>query len=161
LLGAGRGAAHVHSLEPCIVHGDIKPENVVIQDNLDAALCDFGVSRIVLGLGKESGLTTTGARVGGTAGYIARETLEGEELPQPSADVYSFGGLILAAISGKNPFWNKINDAGRIVAVCKGSKPEPEDHPGLPVNDSLWALLERCWSSEPGDRPTMLEVMEE
>ncbi|KAG8901767.1 hypothetical protein FRC00_004739 [Tulasnella sp. 408] len=98
LCDAARGLAHLHSLEPVIIHGDINPEDVLVMDNLDGALCDFGVSRLFVGIGKASGLTTTGNRTGGRAGYQAKELLE-ETAPSASiaGDVYAFGGLILAA----------------------------------------------------------------
>lgn len=53
------------------------------------------MSRIFLGLGTVSGLTTTGNKIGGTAGYQAKELLEGIARTTPG-DVYAFGGLILA-----------------------------------------------------------------
>ncbi|KIO22947.1 hypothetical protein M407DRAFT_114181 [Tulasnella calospora MUT 4182] len=161
LCDAARGLVHLHSLNPVIVHGDIKPDNVLVKDNLEAALCDFGISRIFLGIGKVSGLTTTGNRTGGTAGYQARELLD-ETAPSASTagDVYAFGGLILAAMSGKNPFYNKRNDPARIVAVCTGEVPSPDDHPRLPRDDPLWDLLNECWSNTPEARPAMDTVLQ-
>lgn len=82
---------HLHSLKPPIVHGNIKPENVIIQDNLQSALSDFGLSRIMLEFRDPAG----GIRVRGTAGYQAKELLE-RNTPTPAVDVYAFGGLILA-----------------------------------------------------------------
>lgn len=160
LCGAGYGLAHLHALTPVIVHGDIKPGNVVIQDNLQAALCDFGMSRIFLGLGKVSGLTTTGNRTGGTAGYQAKELLEGSA-PTTAGDVYAFGGLILATMSGEEPFGKKKNDAARITAICLGETFKPADHLGLPEADSLWGLLNKCWSVDPEARPTIETVVKE
>ncbi|KIO22951.1 hypothetical protein M407DRAFT_27521 [Tulasnella calospora MUT 4182] len=74
------------------VHGDIKPENVIVQDNLVAALCDFGISKIHIE--QHTGLTTSGV-TGGTSGYQAKELLD-ESPATPATDVYAFGGLILA-----------------------------------------------------------------
>ncbi|KAG9042369.1 hypothetical protein FS837_010951 [Tulasnella sp. UAMH 9824] len=159
LCGAARGLAHLHSLTPVIVHGDIKPDNVLVKDNLEAALCDFGVSRIFVGTGKTSGLTTTGNRIGGTAGYQAKEVLIHTH-PTAAGDVYAFGGLILAAMSGSNPFWKKKNEAVRIAAVCMDEIPLPKDHPRLPASDPLWGLLRECWSSEPEQRPKMEGVLQ-
>ncbi|KAG9012616.1 hypothetical protein FRB90_006580 [Tulasnella sp. 427] len=162
LRGAGCGVAYLHSFNPVIVHGDIKPENVVIQDNLEAALCDFGVSRVIVSFekGSKSELTTTGNKVGGTAGYISREILE-DTSPEPSGDVFSFGGLILAALSGKDPFWKKKNEATKIAAVCKGFHPSPEDHTQLPADDPLWGLMVECWNQVPTSRPTMNKVLDQ
>ncbi|KAG8910634.1 hypothetical protein FRC01_006221, partial [Tulasnella sp. 417] len=97
LCDAARGLEHLHSLTPVIIHGDVKPDNVLVKDDFEAALCDFGVSRVFVGIGKISGLTTTGNRTGGTSGYQAKELLD-ESAPSASApgDVYAFGGLILA-----------------------------------------------------------------
>ncbi|KAG8967809.1 hypothetical protein FRC05_001905 [Tulasnella sp. 425] len=158
LCGAARGLEHLHSRTPRIVHGDIKPANVVIQDNLEAALCDFGLSRIILDLGKPSGLTTTGNRVGGTAGYQAKELLEGNNAT-PAVDVYAFGGLILAAMSGLDPLWNRKNDAARIVATCMDQSPVPKEHPNLPEDDPLWGLLTECWRGQATERPTIDTVL--
>ncbi|KAG8944127.1 hypothetical protein FRC04_002165 [Tulasnella sp. 424] len=157
---ARRGLVHLHSLTPVIVHGDIKLDNVVVQDNLQAALCDFGMSRIFLGLDKVSGLTTTGNKTGGTAGYQAKELLEGSA-PTTPGDVYAFGGLILATMSGQDPFWRKKNDAAKITAICMGETLKPADHLGLPEADSLWGLLNECWSVDPGARPTIETVVQE
>ncbi|KAG8916482.1 hypothetical protein FRC00_012266, partial [Tulasnella sp. 408] len=52
LHGAACGLAHLHSLSTPIVHGDIKPQNIIVQDNYEAALCDFGISKIILAVGQ-------------------------------------------------------------------------------------------------------------
>ncbi|KAG8946262.1 hypothetical protein FRC00_009706, partial [Tulasnella sp. 408] len=155
LSDAARGLLHLHNLDPQIIHGDIKPENVVVQDNLVAAICDFGIYKI--DVNDHTGFTTSGV-TGGTSGYQAKELLD-EEPATPATDVYAFGGLILAAMSGKQPFWNKRPNA-TIIAVYNDKTPEPKDHPGLPAEDSLWSLLSACWSGEPGHRPSVSVVLE-
>lgn len=66
-------------------------------DNLDGAICDFGISRLFVGIGNASGLTTTGNRTGRCAGYQAKELLEETaHYASTPGDVYAFGGLILA-----------------------------------------------------------------
>lgn len=94
------GLAHIHSLKPAIAHGNIKPENVIVKNDLQAALCDFGVSRIFEGIAGVSDSTITGDVTGRTAGYQAKELLQ-ENAPSASApgDVYALGGLILAVRS--------------------------------------------------------------
>lgn len=85
---------YLHSLDPPIFHGDIKPQNVIVQDDLKAALCDFGISKLILASGEHSGFTTADS-CSGTSGYEPKEILN-EGPPTTAADVYSFGGLILA-----------------------------------------------------------------
>lgn len=87
------GLSYLHSQTPPICHADIKPENVLVNDRLEAALSDFGLSLVLEGLGVPSGLTTT-ERVKGTLNYMAAELFEGEK-PSCASDVYAFGGLIL------------------------------------------------------------------
>lgn len=92
--GAARGLSYLHSRDPPIFHGDIKPQNVIIQDNLEAALCDFGISKVILDADKHCGLTTRNI-CSGTSGYQSKEILN-DGPPTTAADVYAFGGLILA-----------------------------------------------------------------
>ncbi|KAG9042371.1 hypothetical protein FS837_010953 [Tulasnella sp. UAMH 9824] len=160
LCDAARGLRHLHSLTPLIVHGDIKPDNVIIKDNLEACLCDFGISRVFLGYNETTNLTTTNNMIGGTAGYQAKEVLE-DGKPTTASDVYAFGGLVLAAMSGKGPFWKRENDVARIVAIISNNTPQPEDHCNLSKTDSLWPLLERCWRVDPEARPSIDIVLQE
>ncbi|KAG8954792.1 hypothetical protein FRC00_005724, partial [Tulasnella sp. 408] len=138
LCHAARGVIHLHSHQPPIFHGDIKPQNVIVQDNLEGALCDFGISKVILGPGRHSGLTTSN-NSGGTLGYQAKELLE-NDASTSAVDVYAFGGLILATMSGKPPFWKK-RDTAKILAIYEDRIPEPVDHTQLPPTDSLWDLM--------------------
>ncbi|KAG8974642.1 hypothetical protein FRB90_009742, partial [Tulasnella sp. 427] len=144
-----------------IVHGDIKPANVLVKDNLDAVICDFGLSRVILGAGQQTMLTTTNIQNGGTTGYRPKEVLDGKTSPTEASDVFAFGGLILFVMSGDQPFFKKKTDSAVVTAIIKGKEPIPADHPGLPENDSLWTLMRRCWKPDPELRPTMKIVIEE
>ncbi|KAG8909655.1 hypothetical protein FRC00_009707, partial [Tulasnella sp. 408] len=70
---AALGLAYLHDQDPPICHADIKPENILINDSLDAVLSDFGVSRVLDSLAEHTGLTTTGGGVHGTYPYTAPE----------------------------------------------------------------------------------------
>ncbi|KAG8893895.1 hypothetical protein FRC01_013282, partial [Tulasnella sp. 417] len=157
--GAACGLAHLHSLSTPIVHGDIKPQNIIVQDNYEAALCDFGISKIVVAVGQRSGLTTSGNTLGSTR-FQAPEIVMGESgaVATRESDVYAFGAVILATMSGKPPFGGK-SDVMALIAVSSGQVPARKDHPLLPATDPLWDLLEACWSFEPEDRPTMSVVV--
>ncbi|KAG8907245.1 hypothetical protein FRC01_007754 [Tulasnella sp. 417] len=103
LHGAALGLAYLHSRQPPIIHADIKPENVMISDEIRATLSDFGISRFMVEVGMHTTLTTSGGTPG-TAGYQAKETFEADFRPTNMSDVYAFGGLILGTMSGKRPF---------------------------------------------------------
>lgn len=92
---AACGLEHLHAQKPPICHADIKPENVLVNDILQAALSDFGLSRVLDVFGHRSGFTTSEG-VKGTYNYIAPELFNDEKpRPTPETDVYAFGGLIL------------------------------------------------------------------
>lgn len=62
-------------------------------------------------------------------------------------------------MSGEGPFYKKKNSANFYFAVLTDEQPTPAEHPDLPENDPLWALLCQCWSSVPTERPTITEVI--
>ncbi|KAG8929027.1 hypothetical protein FRC01_005029 [Tulasnella sp. 417] len=161
LCDAARGLEHLHCLKPPIIHGDIKPDNVMITSELRAVLADFGISSLMVDLEVGTGLTTTSG-AGGPARYRAIELLTADRArPTDKSDVYSFGMLILATMTGKSPFWRIQNDAVIVLAVADGITPKPEDHSELPPTDSLWGLMRRCWNPDPTERPCMKEIIGE
>jgi serine/threonine-protein kinase len=91
----GLGAAHAHG----VVHGDLKPANVVWPEEGSPRLVDFGASKI-LGLDR---LTATG-EISGTPAYMAPEMLTGKGDVDQRVDVYGLGVLLYEALSGKRPF---------------------------------------------------------
>ncbi|GMJ02156.1 hypothetical protein like AT5G18500 [Hibiscus trionum] len=98
LLGTAKALAYLHeAIEPKVVHRDIKSSNILIDDDFDAKISDFGLAKL-LGDGK-SYITT---RVMGTFGYVAPEYANSGLLTEKS-DVYSYGVVLLEAITGRYP----------------------------------------------------------
>ncbi|ONK63074.1 uncharacterized protein A4U43_C07F11140 [Asparagus officinalis] len=98
LLGTAKALAYLHeAIEPKVVHRDIKSSNILIDDEFNAKVSDFGLAKL-LGAGK-SHVTT---RVMGTFGYVAPEYANTGLLNEKS-DVYSFGVVLLEAITGRDP----------------------------------------------------------
>ncbi|KAF8324973.1 kinase-like domain-containing protein [Cantharellus anzutake] len=85
LLDVARGLTYLHDRDPVVVHGDLKPSNVLISDTGHAKLCDFGFSLIADGL--TTGFTSSGP--GFTLRYCAPEVLESGKKTRPG-DMYSF-----------------------------------------------------------------------
>lgn len=77
-----------------MVHGDIKPDNVLVTDAGEAAWCDFGLARTIQEI--SSGFTTTGQTLGGK-GFIPPEYMDGDGPVKAISrgDIFAFGGLIL------------------------------------------------------------------
>ncbi len=90
----GLGVAHRAGL----VHRDIKPENVLISDDGEVKLVDFGLVRAIA----EAGITSTSVILG-TAGYLSPEQVEGRSIG-PRSDVYSAGIMAFELLTGTIPF---------------------------------------------------------
>ncbi|XP_074557992.1 rust resistance kinase Lr10-like [Curcuma longa] len=98
-LGIARGVEYLHNgCERRILHLDIKPQNVLLDNNFHPKISDFGLAK--LQSRKESTVTLTGAR--GTIGYIAPEVfMRSLGGVSHKSDVYSFGMLLLKMALGK------------------------------------------------------------
>ncbi|MCO5594775.1 hypothetical protein L7F22_048808 [Adiantum nelumboides] len=98
-LGTARGLAYLHNeCRETILHCDIKPENILLDENFNAKVSDFGLAKL---LSKEQSQVFTTMR--GTRGYLAPEWLL--NLPiSDRTDVYSFGMVLLEIFSGRKNY---------------------------------------------------------
>ncbi|KAG1368493.1 G-type lectin S-receptor-like serine/threonine-protein kinase [Cocos nucifera] len=96
ILGIARGLAYLHEkCRECIIHCDVKPDNVLLDRDFRAKVADFGMAKLI---GRDFSTVLTTMR--GTVGYLAPEWISG--LPITSkVDVYSFGMMLFELISGK------------------------------------------------------------
>ncbi|EFJ25282.1 hypothetical protein SELMODRAFT_99517 [Selaginella moellendorffii] len=99
-LGAARGLRYLHEecRIGCIVHRDVRPNNILVTHDFTALVGDFGLARW-----QASGDTAEQTRVIGTIGYVAPEYAETGHITE-KADVYSFGLVLLEIITGRPAF---------------------------------------------------------
>ncbi|CAD6266143.1 unnamed protein product [Miscanthus lutarioriparius] len=94
-LGVARGLAYLHaSCRDCIIHCDIKPENILLDGSFTPKVADFGMAKF---LGRDFSHVVTTMR--GTIGYLAPEWISGTAITS-KVDVYSYGMVLLEIISG-------------------------------------------------------------
>lgn len=86
---------YIHSFSPPIIHQDIKPANIIINENKSIYLIDFGAVKQKILSHENSGLST----IIGTQGYMAIEQFEGK--PVKGSDIYSMGLTLISLISRK------------------------------------------------------------
>ncbi|KAG2596166.1 hypothetical protein PVAP13_5KG144900 [Panicum virgatum] len=96
--GSARGIAYLHEdCHPRIIHRDIKSSNILLDNNFEAQVADFGLARLAL-----DACTHVTTRVMGTFGYLAPEYASSGKLTERS-DVFSFGVVLLELITGRKP----------------------------------------------------------
>ncbi|CAA2982139.1 proline-rich receptor kinase PERK15 [Olea europaea subsp. europaea] len=97
-VGSANGLAYLHDTsQPKIIHRDIKSANILLDDNFDAKVADFGLARFYSDTD-----THVSTRVMGTFGYLAPEYALTGKLTDKS-DVFSFGVVLLELITGHRP----------------------------------------------------------
>ncbi|KAF4382571.1 hypothetical protein F8388_015399 [Cannabis sativa] len=107
LVGTARGLVYLHEkCRECIIHCDIKPENILLNIEFCAKIADFGLAKLV---GREFSRVLTTMR--GTRGYLAPEWIAGVAIT-PKADVYSYGMMLFELISGKRN--SEISEDGKV-----------------------------------------------
>ncbi|OMO78796.1 hypothetical protein CCACVL1_14102 [Corchorus capsularis] len=95
-VGTARGIAYLHEeCRDCIIHCDIKPENILLDSDYMAKVSDFGLAKLV---GRD--FSRVLATMRGTWGYVAPEWISGLAIT-PKADVYSYGMTLLELIGGR------------------------------------------------------------
>lgn len=141
-IASGLAAAHAAG----IVHRDVKPGNVLIDDVGIAKITDFGVSRAA----GDVTVTQTGI-MAGTPAYLAPEVARGQE-PTPASDVFSLGATLYAAVEGRAPFGDTDNQLALLHAAAAG-RVEPPRRAG-PLTGMLMNLLQ----ADPANRPEMAQA---
>nr|GLL25418.1 G-type lectin S-receptor-like serine/threonine-protein kinase SD2-2 [Ipomoea trifida] len=95
-VGVARGIAYLHEgCQNCILHCDIKPENILLDEDLSAKVSDFGLAKL---LGRD--FSRVLATMRGTWGYVAPEWISGLAITT-KADVYSYGMTLFELIGGR------------------------------------------------------------
>ena len=95
-VGTARGLAYLHEeCRDCIIHCDIKPENILLDNEFNAKVSDFGLAKLI---GRD--FSRVLATMRGTWGYVAPEWISGVEITT-KADVYSYGMTLLELIGGR------------------------------------------------------------
>uniref|UniRef100_A0ACD5VM02 Uncharacterized protein n=1 Tax=Avena sativa TaxID=4498 RepID=A0ACD5VM02_AVESA len=160
-LGIAKALAYLHEgIEPKVIHRDIKSSNILIDEEFNGKLSDFGLSKL-LGAGK-SHITT---RVMGTFGYVAPEYVNTGLLNEKS-DVYSFGVLLLEAVTGKDPvnYSRPANEVHMVewLKLMVGSRraeevvdPEMETKPTKQALKRSLLVALKCVDPVADRRPTM------
>ncbi|GLJ09814.1 hypothetical protein SUGI_0116330 [Cryptomeria japonica] len=172
-LGAARGIAYLHQdCDNCIIHFDIKPPNILLDEEFTPKVADFGLAKLCGK--KDDHVSMTAPR--GTPGYVAPELWYRNLGPvTDKSDVYSFGMVLLELVGGRKNFdmqvshpsqlyfpeWAfKLMEHGQLERGLRGTgkeklECEEEEKAIRAAKVGLW-----CIQYNPTDRPSMNRVVQ-
>ncbi|CAE6515409.1 unnamed protein product [Rhizoctonia solani] len=154
------GLAYLHGID--IVHGDLKGANVLIAQDGTPMLADFGNASLDIS-NPTLGFTQNNTKPGISVRWAAPEMLieEGASMPTMAGDIYSLGMTILETFTSDVPFPGKSDMwilANILIPKKMPTRPEKVIPPRSVDGDKLWAILTKCWSYDPKNRPNATTV---
>ncbi|XP_058090162.1 receptor protein-tyrosine kinase CEPR2 [Magnolia sinica] len=164
-LGAAKGIAYLHhDCSPAIIHRDIKSTNILLDEDYEAKIADFGIAKIA----EDSSAGSESSCFAGTHGYFAPElayTLKATE----KSDVYSFGIVLLELVTGRGPIEPEYGDGKDIVYWVSTRLNDRKDaveildrRVSIAAEDDMIKVLKvavHCTTKLPSLRPSMREVV--
>ncbi|CAL9755364.1 unnamed protein product [Musa acuminata subsp. burmannicoides] len=165
-VGAARGLAFLHhNCIPHIIHRDMKSSNVLLDEDLEARVSDFGMARLMSTVDTHLSVST----LAGTPGYVPPEYYQSFRCTT-KGDVYSYGVVLLELLTGRSPTDSSdFGDNNLVGWVKQHSKVRISDvfdpellKEGAAVELELLEHLKiacACLDERPLRRPTMLKVM--
>ncbi|KDP33401.1 hypothetical protein JCGZ_12857 [Jatropha curcas] len=157
-----------------VIHGDLKPSNVLLDENMTAHIGDFGLAKIVSTIYGDTMNPSTSLAIKGSIGYVAPEYGMGEPVSK-KGDVYSYGILLLEMFTGKRPTDDFFKDDLNLHTFVERSLPYEvtniidrniilvEDG-GESFKDAILFVLRigvACTMEQPGERMEMQDVINE
>ncbi|GLJ08096.1 hypothetical protein SUGI_0081260 [Cryptomeria japonica] len=154
-----------HDCSPPVVHCDLKPSNVLMDENMTAHVADFGIACLMTSTDSANSSTS---RLKGTVGYLAPEYGLGAQVTTKS-DVYSFGVVILEMVTRRRPTDDMFTGNRTLPSWVRAAFPKALDKvldrevQGESKEQDSWltsliGLGLQCTRYSPGERPTMREV---
>ncbi|XP_072029110.1 uncharacterized protein [Amphiura filiformis] len=150
------GMNYLHTLNPPIIHRDLKLENVFVDNAFDAKIGD-------LGLAVSSMTSRRYAHVSGTRSHIPPEASTPKAIIEPDEfwDIYTFAITTFELVSGKDAWPQQqqfANDALIALWVIQGHRPDLEAIPSE-VPSELVDIIKKCWVGEPKQRPSFKDIL--
>lgn len=149
VLGLAEGLQYLHSYH--VIHRDIKPTNILLDDNYEPMLTDFGFSRFI---DQDSSDKMTGET--GSYRYMAPEVTRHSHYTE-KADTYSFALICNEVFMDERPFEYQIAAVVALDVVKKNLRPSQKKI----KNERLKKIIARCWDPNPDLRPEWDEVITE
>ena len=155
LAKVARAVDHAH--QHGVLHRDLKPGNILVDQNGEPHLADFGLAK-VLGRG-DSSLTVTGA-IMGTPSFMAPEQAAGKgKSITTAADVYSLGAILYAMLTGVPPF--RGDTPVETLRQVIEQEPKPPSTLREGIDSDLATIAMKCLEKEPQRRYSTASALAE
>ncbi|KAL0577764.1 hypothetical protein V5O48_004222 [Marasmius crinis-equi] len=154
------GLSFLHSLNPPLVHGNIKGRNIIVTDDRRCCISEFGPIRNTGSVADST--STVSALIQGSVRWLAPEVVHPTKPPDANntpRDLFSYALTIVEMMTGQDPFSELPTDPAVAVAIARGKRPARPLHPKEGwCPDNVWDLVEICWAQDPSQRPSAGEV---
>ena len=153
IYGIASGLQYLHLHD--IIHRDMKPANILLDDYLFPKIADFGLSKITTSVSKSLNLQSQD-HFKGTPVYMAPEILKNENYSK-SVDVYAFAIIVYQILTGITPYADLILHQLMHKVVFLRERPELTND----IPEAYRKLIEKCWSNNPAERPTFDKIVDD
>jgi len=143
LRDVASGLAWLHGMTPPVIHQDIKPDNIMVAENGDFMITDFGVSTHLRSTLRKS--MSSAFSSAGTIAYMAPERFGKDNTPIMANDIYSLGATTFEMLTGNTPF-----EDGGLVQKKEAEIPYLKGD----YSEQLKKVIEKCLKTNPWERPT-------
>ncbi|KAF8190010.1 kinase-like domain-containing protein [Mycena galopus ATCC 62051] len=172
LLEIAQGLDYLHSMN--VIHGDLRGTNILISDNENACLADFGLATTISDPDSTVGMLTSSSNHGGSVRWFAPELIEPASfgcqkfVRTKASDVYAYACVCLEALTstpidicllinqlyaGGPPFAH-LSDVAAMLRVIAGDRPE---RPAI-MSTTLWQLVSAGWVGDFRARPSIHDI---
>lgn len=143
------GLKYLHNMPEPIIHQDIKPDNILVDDSDRYLITDFGISKRIRSTMRKQSKRAVGA---GATAYMGPERFESDPAPVKASDIWSLGASIYELATGELPFSGLGGGMQRNGAE-------------MPALDNKWSkdmtmVMQSCLAKETWDRPTAQQLEE-
>lgn len=143
------GLKYLHNMPEPIIHQDIKPDNILVDDSDRYLITDFGISKKIRSTMRKQSKRAVGA---GATAYMGPERFESDPTPVKASDIWSLGASIYELATGELPFSGLGGGMQRNGAE-------------MPALDKKWSkdmtmVMQSCLAKETWDRPTAQQLEE-
>ncbi|TDL23525.1 kinase-like protein [Rickenella mellea] len=162
--GTASGLQYLHDLQPAVIHGNLRADNIFIDKDGSPRIANFGQAAVTVYIKASVGSLTYNGR--GPMRWQSPEVLDPDKSKGHSgftvkSDVYAFAGVCYEIYTGTVPFHGLPDHVVVMEVAQKNQRPSRPQDPATNkrLNDRIWNLMKVCWETEPKDRPYVHEMV--